>query len=83
MELAKTIAYGAAALGMAIGSAFAGEGQSGMNDSGTLGEPMAQEETFIVLDPVDATYYDVYEVDENRDGTIDGYLFIEQSDTMG
>ena len=27
------------------------------------------------------TYYEVYGVDEDRDGVIDSYLFIEESDT--
>jgi hypothetical protein len=52
MKLAKTIAIGAAALGLAAGSALADEGS-----------------------------FDVYGVDENRDGVIDAYLFIEESDT--
>jgi hypothetical protein len=82
MKLAKTIAIGATAFGLAAGSALAGEGQSGMNDSGSPGEPMAQEETFILLEPVDVSYYDVYGIDENRDGVTDGYLFIEESDTL-
>ena len=72
MKLAKTIACGAAALGLAMGSALAVEGQSGMND-----------ESFILLEPVEVTYYDVYSVDENGDGVTDGYLFIEESDTLG
>jgi hypothetical protein len=83
MKLAKTIAIGATAFGLAAGSALAGEGQSGMNDSGSSSEPMAQQETFILLEPVDVSYYDVYGIDENRDGVTDGYLFIEQSDTLG
>jgi hypothetical protein len=83
MKLAKTIAIGATAFGLAAGSALAGEGQSGMN-SGSSSEPMmAQQETFILLEPVDVSYYDVYGIDENRDGVTDGYLFIEQSDTLG
>jgi hypothetical protein len=68
MKLAKSIACGAAAISLAIGTAFAGEGQSGMND--------------ILLEPVEVAYYDVYGIDENRDGVIDGYLFIEESDTL-
>jgi hypothetical protein len=82
MKLAKTIAIGATAFGLAAGSALAGEGQSGMNDSGSPSEPMAQQETFILLEPVDVSYYDVYGIDENRDGVTDGYLFIEESDTL-
>jgi hypothetical protein len=82
VKLAKTIAIGAAAFGLAAGSALAGEGQSGMNDSGFPSEPMAQQETFILLEPVDVSYYDVYGIDENRDGVTDGYLFIEESDTL-
>jgi hypothetical protein len=83
MRLAKSIACGAAVLGLAIGSAFAAEGQSGMNEMGSANEPMAQDQTYIVLEPMDVTYYDVYGVDENGDGLIDGYLFIEESDTLG
>lgn len=29
----------------------------------------------------EATYYDIYGVDEDRDGVIDSYLVIEESDT--
>jgi hypothetical protein len=85
MKLAKTIAMSAALFGLATGSALAGEGGFGMNDSGSSMEstPMAQQETYILLEPVDVAYYDVYGIDENRDGVIDGYLFIEESDTLG
>jgi hypothetical protein len=83
MKLAKTIAIGAAALGLAAGSALAGEGNSGMNSSWSPSEPMAQQETFILLEPVDVAIYDVYGVDENADGVIDGYLLLEQSDSLG
>jgi hypothetical protein len=87
MTLAKTIAIGATALGLAAGGALAGEGSFGMNDSGSSSEPMAQEpmapqETFILLEPVDVAYADVYGIDENRDGVIDGYLLLEESDTL-
>lgn len=81
MKLAKTIACGAAAFGLAAGGALAGEGHSGMNDDGSSSEPaMAQEETYILLEPVDVTY--VYEVDEDRDGVTDSYLFLEEPDTL-
>ena len=84
MKLAKTIACGAAAVSLAIGTAFAGEGPSGMNDSWSTNEPaMAQEETFILLEPVEVSYYDVYGIDENGDGVTDGYLILEESDTLG
>ena len=85
MRLAKTIAYGAVLLGLATGSALAGEGSFGMNDEASWTEPspMAQQETYILLEPVDVSYYDVYGIDENGDGVNDGYLFIEQSDTLG
>jgi len=85
MKLAKTIATGAALFGLATGSALAGEGSFGMNDEASWMEPspMAQQETYILLEPVDVTYYDVYGIDENGDGVTDGYLFIEQSDTLG
>jgi hypothetical protein len=69
MTLARTIAIGTAAFGLAAGSALAGEG--------------GQPETVILLEPVDVATYDVYGVDEDRDGVIDGYLFIEESDTLG
>jgi hypothetical protein len=71
MTLAKTIAIGAAAFGLAAGGALAGEGGFGMNDS------------MIVLEPAEVAYYDVYGVDENRDGIVDSYLLLEQSDTRG
>ena len=81
MKLAKTVACGAAALGLAVSGALAGEGHSGMNDEWSPSEPaMAQEETYILLEPVDVTY--VYEVDENRDGVTDSYLFLEESDSL-
>ena len=73
MKLAKTIAIGAAALGLVVGSALAGQGGFGMNDS---------TQSFILLEPVDIVAYDVYGIDEDRDGVIDGYLFIEESDTL-
>jgi len=81
MKLAKTIAYGAAVLSLAVGTAFAGEGQSGMNSSWSSSEPeTAQQETFILLEPVDVAY--VYGVDEDRDGVTDSYLILEESDTL-
>lgn len=80
MKLAKTIACGAAALSLAVSGALAGEGYSGMNDSWSSNEPMAQEETYILLEPVDVTK--VYEVDENRDGVTDSYLYLEESDSL-
>jgi hypothetical protein len=81
MTLAKTIAIGAAVLGLAAGGALAGEGDFGMNDRSS-GEPAVQPETIILLEPVDVVAYDVYGIDEDRDGVIDGYLFIEESDTL-
>jgi hypothetical protein len=82
MTLAKTIATGLTVLGLAAGSALAGEGGFGMND-GSSSEPAAQPETIILLEPVEVATYDVYGIDEDRDGVIDGYLFIEESDTLG
>lgn len=82
MKLAKTLACSVATVGLAAGSALAGEGSFGMNDSWSQSEPMAQEETFILLEPVDVTYYDVYGVDEDRDGVADSYLILEESDTL-
>jgi hypothetical protein len=87
MRLAKSIACGVAGLSLVAGTALAGEGSFGMNDSWSSNEPMAsnepmvQEQTFILLEPVDVTY--VYGIDENRDGTIDSYLLLEESDTLG
>jgi hypothetical protein len=83
MKLAKTIACGAAALSIAIGTAFAVEGQSGMNDNGSPYEFIPQQETYILLEPVEVTYYDVYGIDENADGVVDDVLFLEESDTLG
>lgn len=85
MKLAKTIATSAALFGLATGSALAGEGGFGMNDEASWTEPspMARQETYILLEPVDVSYVDVYGIDENGDGVTDGYLFIEQSDTLG
>lgn len=81
MRLAKTIAWGGAIFGLAVGTASAGEGSFGMDDSWSMSEPpMAQEETSIVLEPVDVAI--VYGVDEDRDGVIDSYLLLEESDTL-
>ena len=84
MKLAKSvrcaIACGAAAFGLA-GTALAGEGGFGMNDSRSSSEPaMPREEAFILLEPVDVAY--IYEIDEDRDGVSDGYLILEESDTL-
>jgi hypothetical protein len=68
MKLAKSIAIGAAFFGLAAASALAAQ---------------SDEETTILLEPEDVTYYDVYGVDEDGDGVNDGYLFIEESDTRG
>jgi hypothetical protein len=75
MKLAEAIACGAAALGFAAGSALAGEGDFAMNDDGS------QDETYILLEPVDVTQ--AYGVDEDRDGVIDRYLYLEESDSLG
>jgi len=72
MTLGKTIAIAATVIGVATGSALAGEGSFGMNDSDSM----------ILLQPVDVTYYDLYGIDEDRDGVIDGLLLLEQSDTL-
>jgi len=71
MTLAKTIAIGAAMFGFAAGNALAGERGFSMNGNVT------------VLEPVEVAYYDVYGIDENRDGVIDSYLLLPQSDTLG
>jgi hypothetical protein len=71
MKLAKTIAIGVAAFGLAAGSALAGEDSFEMDTS----------ETFVLREPAGGAY-DVYGIDENRDGVIDGYLFLEESDTL-
>jgi len=68
LELAKSLAIGAAFFGLAVGSALTAQ---------------ADEETTTLLEPEDVTYYDVYGVDEDGDGVNDGYLFIEESDTRG
>ena len=68
MKLAKSIAIGAAFFGLAAASAWAAQ---------------SDEETTLLLEPEDVTYYDVYGVDEDGDGVNDGYLFIEESDTRG
>ena len=82
MRLAKTVACGAAVLALAAGGALADEGSFGMNDSWSSSEPQtAQDETDILLEPVDVTQ--VYGVDEDGDGVIDHYLFLEESDSLG
>jgi hypothetical protein len=40
-------------------------------------------ESYIVLVPADDGAYDVYAVDEDGAGAADGYLVIEESDTLG
>lgn len=69
MKLARTMALGAAALGLAAGGALAQDDRMAMDDP--------------VMETPEVTYYDVYGVDEDRDGVIDSYLFIEESDTRG
>jgi hypothetical protein len=76
MKLARMIAMGASAIGLAAGGAFAAEDRPGVNDE-------SAPETYVLLVPADAGYYDVYGVDEDGDGVIDGYLVIEESDTLG
>lgn len=66
MKLARTITIGVAALGFGAGGALA------QDDRTALDEPLESSEV---------TYYEVYGVDEDRDGVIDSYLFIEESDT--
>jgi hypothetical protein len=73
MTLAKTMTISATAVGVAYGSALAGEGSFGMNGNGSSGESMAQA----------PSYYDAYGIDENADGVIDAYLILEQSETLG
>jgi hypothetical protein len=67
MRLAKTVACGVAALGLAAGGASAADGNSGIDE--------------ILLEPVQVTQ--VYAVDEDGDGVTDSYLFLEESDTLG
>lgn len=69
MKLVRMMAFGLAALGFGAGAALAQE------------DRMAAADT-LLLEP-EITYYEVYGVDENRDGVIDSYLFIEESDTRG
>jgi hypothetical protein len=66
MKLARTITIGAAVLGFTAGSALAQDDRTAMD------EPLESSEM---------TYYEIYGVDEDRDGVIDSYLFIEESDT--
>jgi uncharacterized BrkB/YihY/UPF0761 family membrane protein len=56
MKLAKTIAIGAAVIGLAAGSALVSERSYAVNE--------------------------IYGIDEDRDGVIDGYLLLEESDTL-
>jgi hypothetical protein len=72
MTLGKTIATAAAVFGLGMGSALAVEGSFGMETSRSI----------VVLQPVDVTYYDLYGIDEDRDGVVDGILLLEQSDTL-
>jgi hypothetical protein len=66
MKLARTITIGAAVFGFSAGGALA------QDDRMAMDEPLESSEM---------TYYEVYGVDEDRDGVIDSYLFIEGSDT--
>jgi hypothetical protein len=67
MKLAKPIACGAAVLGLVAGGAVASEGDFEVND--------------ILLEP--ATVSQVYGIDEDGDGVIDSYLYLEESDSLG
>ena len=95
MKLAKSILYGAAAFGIAAGSAMADEQSStaGMPDSSLF----LIEETCVLADPSspdeqvawndsptssDVTYY-IYDDVHGTDGRPDRQLLIEQSDTLG
>ena len=69
MKLVRTMAFGFAALAFGAGTALAQEDRMAAGDT-------------LLLEP-EITYYEVYGVDENRDGVIDSYLFIEESDTRG
>jgi len=69
MKLVRMMAFGLAALSLSAGVALAQEDRSAAGD-------------LLLLEP-EITYYEVYGVDENRDGVIDSYLFIEESDTRG
>ena len=68
MTLVRMMAFGVVAFSLGAGAALAQEDRMAAGD--TLLEP-------------EITYYEVYGVDENRDGVIDSYLFIEESDTRG
>ena len=87
MKLAKTILCGVSALTLATGTAFAGAsldyGASSTDGSFSTSQPsqVYEPEQFVVLEPVDITYVDVYDVDVDGDGRIDGQLLLEQSDT--
>jgi hypothetical protein len=38
--------------------------------------------SYVMLEPVDVAYVEVYDVDSDRDGKADGQLLLEQSDTF-
>ncbi|HJY78434.1 MAG TPA: hypothetical protein VKE95_17470 [Burkholderiales bacterium] len=76
MNLSRKIAIGAALLGIAAaGGAVAADDSPEMNPS--------SPESYLLLVPTDEGAYDVYAVDEDGDGVTDGYLVIEESDTLG
>jgi len=76
MNLSRKIALGAAVLGIAAaGGSVAADDSSATNES--------SPESYIVLVPAEDGAYDIYAVDEDGDGVADGYLVIEESDTLG
>jgi hypothetical protein len=68
MKLAKSILYGATALGLAAGSAIA------------VDPPVPSDS--MNMDDSTTTASTMYEVDEDHDGRTDRMLILEQSDSL-
>jgi hypothetical protein len=48
-------------------------------------QPQVHEQdsvSYVMLEPVDVAYVEVYDIDSDRDGKADGQLLLEQSDTF-
>jgi hypothetical protein len=59
--------------------------ESGTGMSGQPNQPTQHPEdagTFVASEPMELSYVEVYDVDGDRDGKVDGQLLLERSDTV-
>jgi hypothetical protein len=45
-------------------------------------QPSGDSVSYLMVEPVQVSYVDVYDIDTDRDGRADGQLLLEQSDTL-